>query len=138
MNTRNFVRLAFALVAGLFMAASSTNGLGAENVRLVIDYGDGSAKIFKALSWKKGLTVADLLKQAQSEPHGITVVASGGGASYFVKKIDDLENQGAGEDKKNWQYWLNTDYASVGAGTQVLQPDDVVTWRFDLYREGKK
>jgi len=111
--------------------------LAAESVRLVIDYGDGTAKVFKALAWTKGMTVEDLLKQAEKAPHGITVVASGSGSTYFVKKVDDLENEGAGADKKNSQYWLNTDFATIGAGAQKLQPDDVVTWRFDIYRGAK-
>lgn len=137
MNARNFLRLTISFLACLLLTAGSARTLAAETVRLVVDYGDGTAKVFKALSWTKGMTVEDLLKQAEKVSHGIMVVPSGSGATYFVKKIDDLENEGAGANKKNWQYWLNTDYANVGAGTQKLQPDDVVTWRFDIYRGAK-
>ena len=125
------------LLTGFVLALASAAPATGETVRLVVDYGDGVSKVFKAITWTKGMTVEDLLKEAKKTPHGITYDAKGIGSSFLVKKIDDLVNEGSGADKKSWQYWVNTEYADVGAGTKIVQPDDVVTWRFDIYRGAK-
>lgn len=136
MHKRGFCRILGTLAVFLSLAWGGISVLADSPlhiVHLIINYGDGVEKRFDALSWVKGMTVEDLLNQAKSGSHGISIQATGTGAAFFVQKIDDLLNEGGGSTKRNWQYWLNTTYAPVGAGSQQLQPDDVVTWKFDTY-----
>ena len=104
-------------------------------VQMIIDYGDGVEKHFTALAWDKGMTVRDALHAAEDRPHGIKVQIDNdtNGPSAFLKQIDDLRNQRGGSGKKNWQYWVNTTYAKKGMGVSVLEPSDVVLWKFEEY-----
>ena len=70
------------------------------------------------------------MKAAQTRPHGISFGYVGSGASALLTKIDDVQNQGGGTGKKNWQLWVNTAYADRGFGVFEVQALDVVFWRF--------
>jgi len=141
MRKRDFCKIvgAFAIFISLSCGAiSALADAPLHIVHLIINYGDGVQKRFDAIPWTKGMTGEDLLNQAKSSTHGISFQATGTGATFFLQKIDDLLNEGSGSTKRNWQYWLNTNYATVGAGAQQLQPDDVVTWKFDTYPPSTK
>jgi hypothetical protein len=125
-------RAAGALLAALlfvgWVAHSATAQTG--TVRLVVDYGDGAMKVITDLAWSKGNTVLDVMKAAQAHVHGISFSYTGSGASAFLTKIDDVQNEGGGTGKKNWQLWVNTSYADKGFAALEVQPSDVVFWRF--------
>ena len=101
-----------------------------EAVRLVIDYGDGATKTISNLVWAKGNTVLDAMKGATSRPHGVSFSFTGSGDSAILTKIDDVQNQGGGADKKNWQYWVNGVSGVKSFAVFELQAQDVVVWRF--------
>jgi len=108
-----------------------TAGAGAENtVRLIVDYGDGVAKTVANLSWSKGITVLDTMKEAATRPHGISFSAAGSGDGAMLVKIDDVANGGAGAGKKNWQYWVNGQYGDRSFAIFELQAQDTVVWRY--------
>ena len=113
LNRRSAV-LALALL--VFTAQSPTRpaaGQSAnETVRLVVDYGDGATKTISNLAWAKGNTVLDAMKAA------------------ILTKIDDVQNQGGGADKKNWQYWVNGANGDKSFAVFELQAQDVIVWRF--------
>ena len=106
-----------------------------QSVRLVVDYGDGVAKIFD-LPWSKGNTVLDVLNVAKAKPHGISFSYTGQGASAFLTDIDGVTNQGGGSSAKNWQYWVNTTYADRSFAVFDVQVMDTIFWRFAT-AEGK-
>lgn len=122
------------LTAMLLFAGGSVMPTAAQGpapaVRLIIDYGDGVTKIFDGLTWSKGNTVLDVLNRAQAHSHGITFAYTGSGASAFLAKIDDVQNQGGGSGAKNWQYWVNTTYADRSFAVFEVQALDTVFWRF--------
>jgi hypothetical protein len=107
-----------------------------QSVRLVVDYGDGVAKIFDPLPWSKGNTVLDVLNVAKAKPHGISFNYTGQGASAFLTDIDGVTNQGGGSSAKNWQYWVNTTYADRSFAVFEVQVTDTIFWRFTT-AEGK-
>lgn len=46
----------------------------------------------------------------------------------FVTSIEGVENEGAGG--RNWQYWINGEYATVGIGEYEPEAGDEIEWRF--------
>lgn len=102
----------------------------ADTVRLVVDYGDGTTKTIGDLAWSKGNTVLDAMKAAAARAHGISFSYSGAGDAAVMTKIDDVQNQGGGVGKKNWQYWVNETYGNRSFAVFELQAHDVVLWRF--------
>jgi hypothetical protein len=131
LNRRSAV-LALALL--VFTAQSPTRpaaGQSAnETVRLVVDYGDGATKTISNLAWAKGNTVLDAMKAATSRPHGVSFSFTSSGDSAILTKIDDVQNQGGGADKKNWQYWVNGANGDKSFAVFELQAQDVIVWRF--------
>jgi hypothetical protein len=105
-------------------------GSDEQTVRLLVDYGDGAAKTIADLPWSKGMTVIDAMKEATSRPHGISFSYTGTGSDAMLTKIDDVQNQGGGAGKKNWQYSVNGNYADRSFATCELQAQDTVVWRF--------
>jgi hypothetical protein len=137
---RDAARYAARLAAVLLVLAGGSAILsaatGADNtVRLTVDYGDGVAKTVSDLAWSKGNTVLDAMKAATSRPHGISFSYTGSGASAALTKIDDVQSQGGGAGKKNWQYWVNGTYGDRSFATFELQAQDEVLWRFATEQE---
>jgi len=48
----------------------------------------------------------------------------------MLTKIDDVQNEGGGAGKKNWQYSVNGNYGDRSFATLELQAQDTVVWRF--------
>jgi hypothetical protein len=129
----------FVLAIGLALASSSPlprqsiagteQATSEHSIRLIVDYGDGVQKHFTALPWKKDMTVFDAMSAAKESTHGITFQHTGSGATAFLTKIDDMQNEG-GAGKRNWIFWVNTSLGDKSFGVYKLDPSDVVSWRF--------
>lgn len=48
-------------------------------------------------------------------------------SQWIVDSLDGAENQASG---RNWQFWVNGEYASQGAGQVDLKEGDQVGWRY--------
>jgi hypothetical protein len=123
------------LMLGGGPAIVSATAAEENTVRLTVDYGDGVAKTISDLAWSKGNTVLDAMKAATSRPHGISFSYTGSGASAVLTKIEDVQNQGGGAGKKNWQYWVNGAYGDRSFAAFELQAQDQVLWRFATEQE---
>lgn len=99
-------------------------------VSLVIDYADGVEKHFPALPCPPGMTVMDALLAADTHPRGIDLDFTGSGETAFIRRIDDLTNQGSGKSSKNWQFSVDATLAKRGAGVYLLSPGQHVRWMF--------
>lgn len=132
----NFDRCTAALAAALlvFALAGAARPAAAEDaaptVRLVVDYGDGASKTVSDLAWAKGNTVLDAMKAATARPHGISFSYTGSEAAAVLTRIDDVQNEGGGAGRKNWQYSVNDAYGDRSFATFELQAQDVVVWQF--------
>jgi hypothetical protein len=124
--------------AGVGSAADNKDAPKRNTVRLTIDYHDGAQIVFPAVPWMSGQKVLDVLEWADKHPRGIELEYTGSGPTAFITRIDNLTNEGAGETAKNWLYWLNGEFAQVGAGAQAVMPGDEVLWKFDVFTEKKK
>ncbi|MEX2138411.1 MAG: DUF4430 domain-containing protein [Pirellulales bacterium] len=107
-------------------------GEGEPAVELVVNYGDGAEKRFTRIPIAEGMTVLGALQFAADHPRGITFQKSGSGEAALLTKLDDLTNQGGGDDK-NWIYRVNGKLASKSFDAYVLAPGDVILWRFEEY-----
>ena len=47
-----------------------------------------------------------------------------------MTKIDDVQNEGGGTGRKNWQYRVNETYGDRSFAAFELQAQDVVQWGF--------
>jgi hypothetical protein len=140
LGLRGGARYIARLAAVLLMLAAgpaivSATAAEENTVRLTVDYGDGVAKTISDLAWSKGNTVLDAMKAATSRPHGISFSYTGSGASAVLTKIEDVQNQGGGAGKKNWQYWVNGAYGDRSFAAFELQAQDQVLWRFATEQE---
>jgi hypothetical protein len=101
-----------------------------DTIRLIVDYGDGASKTVANLPWAKGNTILDAMKAATTRPHGISFSYTGSGDSAVLTKIDDVQNEGGGAGRKNWQYWVNGTYGDRSFAVFELQAQDTIVWRF--------
>lgn len=124
------VAAAMLLVAASWPATPAVAQSAAQTVRLVVDYGDGTTKTISDLPWAKGSTVLDAMTAAAARPHGISFSYAGSGATAVMARIDDVQNEGGGAAKKNWQYWVNSAYGDRSFAAFELHALDVVLWRF--------
>jgi Domain of unknown function (DUF4430) len=140
-NRRDVNRCVILLAAGMlfigpFWAVVPAAGQStAQTIRLVVDYGDGTTKTISDLPWSKGNTVLDAMTAAAGRPHGISFSYTGSGATAILVKIDDVQNEGGGTGKKNWQYWVNGAYGDRSFAAFELHAQDVVLWRFATQQE---
>ncbi len=133
-SRRRLLATIVVLIIGLGFAPSARTAdkkPTPKRVHMVIDYGDGVQKHFTRLAWHDGMTVLDALSAAQKHPHGITIKYRGKGATAFLTKIDDLENNG---HTRNWIYRVNNKLATRGFGALTLKPGDTILWKFGEYR----
>lgn len=103
-------------------------------VRVVIDYKDGVEKGFVAIPFRPDMTVLDALTDASRHPRGVKIEVTGKGELAFVRKIDDLANQGGGKTARNWQFSVNGKPGTRGCGVSKLKESDVVRWEFDTMK----
>lgn len=96
---------------------------------LMIDFQNGELKIFNDLELTENTSVFDLLKSALEEG-GVDFVYKdyGGELGALVESINGVENNM--KDGKYWQYWLNNEYAKVGASVQKIKNGDIIEWKF--------
>jgi hypothetical protein len=135
LRSRSIRRSVAVLAAALLAVAAGwathpAAGSADQSVRLIVDYGDGAAKTVNNLAWAKDNTVLDAMKAATSRPHGISFSYTGSGDSAVLTRIDDVQNQGGGAGKKNWQYWANGAYGDRSFAVFELQAQDTIVWRF--------
>lgn len=100
-----------------------------KTANLMLDFGNGDIKAFNNIVIKDGATTFELVKEITSENNiEFGYKDYGGDLGVLVESI--------GEKKNNfdagyyWQYWVNNDYAKVGAGVYKLKNNDIVEWKY--------
>ena len=96
-----------------------------QTVQVAIDFGDYSEH--QQIPWTDGMTAFDALKAQLKDPGRIEY--SGSGENVFIHAVDDYVNEGGGEAKKNWLFWVNEEIGDRSCGSYFLQPDDTVQWK---------
>ena len=102
-----------------------------KKVVLVVNYGDGVEKQFTAINWKPGMTVLDVLETARKHPRGIRFKYRGSGRRAFLTQIDDVENEGKGN---NWIFRVNKKLGEESFAVTAVNAGDVILWEFGKYK----
>jgi len=100
-----------------------------DGVSLIIDFGDGEIQDFSSIKIEDGISAFELLKKITTES-GIELKYKdyGGELGVMVEVIGGVEDSLA--DEKFWQYWVNGQYAKIGASNYELKDGDVVEWKY--------
>lgn len=98
-------------------------------VNFMFDFGDGKIKTFNKIAIENNATVFSIIEKISQEK-GLDLSAKdyGSGMGAFIEGIDGHINDYSGD--KYWQFWVNNEYAKVGAGSYVLQGGELVEWKF--------
>lgn len=99
-----------------------------EIVRLEIDFGNGARRVFDALPYQAGMTVADVMARARSFRPGISFKQVGEGATAFLTELEGLKNEGA--SGRNWQYEVAGAPGTKSFSLQSVAAGELVRWSF--------
>ncbi len=100
----------------------------ASEVSVMID--DGQEKIITLPPSKieANDTVFSVLQRLDTEREDVSIATqSFASLGTLVTAINDVKN---GSSDKYWQYWVNNQYAQVGADQQAVAGGDVIMWKF--------
>jgi Domain of unknown function (DUF4430) len=111
-------------------------------MRVVVDFGDGTQVHYTRVdmvdvkadedgTWS-ALEVMETAEK-QEGPRKLRFASRGRGTTAFLTAIGGVANEGGGDDKRSWQYWINDEYGKVGMGSARLKPGDRLTWAFLPY-----
>jgi len=97
-------------------------------VSLGLDFGEGNIKKFENIEFEKEKTVFDLLKKVTQENDLEFSYKEYSDLGVFVESIDNVTNDI--KTNKWWQYWVNGEYAQVGASLYKLKDGDIIEWKY--------
>lgn len=129
----------FGVLIGLFLADIGYVSVGQQNfasiatsqenqeirVDLAIDYGNGDLQAFPGELLRQGDTVLDLLENLERGEGIILEKRNFPGLGVFIEAIHGVHNT----NQSYWQFWVNGEYAKVGAAQYVLKDGDEVLWK---------
>ena len=122
----NILIVLLAFVAGVLLGQSvsilpqSVMTTDSGKVSLMVDFGDGEVHTYTDTVSFQDTTVFELL-----EEHEPTEYEMYEGVGVFVKGISGKTN----DAERFWQYWVNNQYAMVGADQYLLSAGDNVEWK---------
>lgn len=100
-----------------------------ETVSLMFDFGNGEIQTFSDIAIQEKTTVFEMLKKITEENNlEFSYKDYGGELGAFVESINNMANNPKFD--RFWQYWINNQYAQVGASQYQLQSGDVVEWKY--------
>lgn len=96
---------------------------------LMLDFGDGEIRVFNDIRLANDESVFDLLKRiVEDNEIEFSFQDYGGGLGAMIELIGGRKNDFSAD--KYWQYWINNEYAKVGASAQTLKDGDIVEWKY--------
>lgn len=96
---------------------------------LMLDFGNGDISTFNNVTLNKNASVFDLLQEVMKKNNvELKYKDYGGDLGVMIEGIGEVVNDF--DNDRWWQYWVNNEYAKVGASGQVLNNGDVVEWKF--------
>lgn len=98
-------------------------------VSMMLDFGDGSVKIWRDISLAKlsDSTVWAVLQSIAQKEAFTLEFKKYDSLGVMVEKIGDKKNQGV---ERAWQYWVNNQYATVSASKYQVSGGDVIEWKY--------
>lgn len=110
-------------------ATEKTQGINQEiTVALRIDFDNGEIKNYDKIKIGQEKTVFDLLKKVAEENNLEFSYKDYPDLGILVESINNVKNDL--DNNKWWQYWVNGQYATIGADKYELKDGDSVEWKF--------
>jgi len=97
-------------------------------VNLRLDFGNGNIKNYDNIKLREEKTTFDLLKRVTQENNLEFSFKEYPDLGVFIESIDNVANDA--KINKWWQYWVNEEYAKVGASNYYLKNGDLVEWKY--------
>jgi hypothetical protein len=137
---RFFPWLALALLAGCggetaTPPAARPETPTAATATVAIDYGGEAENRTLELPHVADTTLLAALRAAAARGE-LEIEVTGEGTNAHVRGIDGVQDEGAGDAARNWQLWVNGDYATKGAGSLVVEPGDEFEWKYTTRAKG--
>ena len=98
-----------------------------EEVRMMIDEGDGNINVYQETANKDESLFGFMQRLRQNKGDPDFSYKEFAGLGVLIEEINGKKN---GEQGKNWQYWVNNEYAKVGADSYLLQGGEVIEWKY--------
>jgi len=96
-------------------------------ITLSLQFSETEMMEFQNVTVAANDTVLDVLKKITEENSLTLEIKDYEGLGTLVTKIGEQAN---GTDNKFWQFFVNGQYAKVGADKYILTPNDDVAWKF--------
>jgi len=97
-------------------------------VSLSFGFGEENIKTFEDIKLEGKKTVFDLLKKVTQENNLEFSFKEYSDVGVFIESIDNMTNDST--NNKFWQYWVNSEYAQIGASSFILEDGDLVEWKY--------
>jgi hypothetical protein len=129
-----FVALIIAVGAGGLWYWKRSNNLknqatnqSAQETKVTVTVEDGENKQNYEVSYQQPMTALEVTKQATDGK----VTTKGEGTMAFVTGIN---GRNVDENKHEfWEFLVNGEQVKMGAGTYVVQKQDMITWKITTY-----
>src|SRR3972149_2046167 len=118
------------LVGGAYLyprVYSPTENFGSGTASLIVDFGNGQREVFTDEEFKQGENLFDFTKNELERKNINFEFLEYPSLGKMVTKIGDKKGSA---EHGYWQYWVNGEYASVGASDYLLKPGDKIEWKF--------
>lgn len=99
-----------------------------ENIPVFLTIGDEKYQA----EIKSNSTAYDLMKMLQTTQNLKFNAKEYEGMGVLVEEINGIKNDL--ENNKFWIYYINDAAAQEGISTYILQPNDVISWKFEAYK----
>ncbi len=139
MKTLKYLIIAFIIfVAGFLLGQSvpTSSPIFNRNEDVVVKQQDEILTSFQFQSdqvsfypydWRQDLSVLEATKEV-ALANDLTFDSKDYGAmGVLITKIGDKEN---GQDNNYWQFWVNKEQPQIAADKYLLQPKDILEWKF--------
>lgn len=97
------------------------------NLTLILRFSDSDLREIQNLTANSGQTVLDLLAKTAKDNELAFKTQDFGSLGKLVTQIGQNSN---GQDNKYWQYWVNGEFAQIGAGQYQLKGGERIEWKF--------
>lgn len=93
-----------------------------KEVSLYFELEDGE-KLFKSAVFEEGESLLEIMERSGLDMEIENFPPLG----EMITSINGFKN---GTNGKYWQYWINGEYAQIGASAYIPKPNDKIEWRF--------
>ncbi|MDP2704378.1 MAG: DUF4430 domain-containing protein [bacterium] len=100
-------------------------------IQLSFDYGDGQITAYSP-KVHEGETLFELMHRLEIENKVQLSYKSFPGLGVLIESIGEKKN---GEGGAYWQFWINGEYAKVGASEYIPKGGDKILWKFSNQKD---